>query len=130
MSSFFDKLKGDGAALPPKHPIKNIALAWLGTICTLALSADDARAEGTARAALDGLLVVDGDAVAGGGALSLGLGYDFELSPLLLEPEIRGSFGLNDGDFAGVGSFVVGGRFLACASRQPKRRDRASDCWG
>lgn len=39
MSSFFDKLKGDGAALPPKHPIKNIALAWLGgflAICVVA----------------------------------------------------------------------------------------------
>ena len=39
MSSFIGKLKGDGAALPPKHPIKNIALAWLGgflTICVVA----------------------------------------------------------------------------------------------
>ncbi len=39
MSSLFGKLKGDGAALPPKHPIKNIALAWLGgflTICVVA----------------------------------------------------------------------------------------------
>ncbi len=72
-------------------------------------AAVDAHAEGTARAALDGLLVVDGDAVAGGGALALGLGYDFELSPLLLEPEIRGSFGLHGGDFTGYWARVLGG---------------------
>jgi hypothetical protein len=86
-----------------------IALVCLATLGTVVLAATGARAEGTARAALDGLLVVDGDAVAGGGALSLGLGYDFELSPLLLEPEIRGSFGLDGGDFAGWWARALGG---------------------
>lgn len=70
-------------------------------VALLGLAAGEARAEGAARAALDGLVLIDGDAVAGGGALALALGYDFELSPLLLEPEVRGSLGLHGGDFDG-----------------------------
>ncbi|MBW2526507.1 MAG: hypothetical protein JRI23_20165 [Deltaproteobacteria bacterium] len=78
-----------------------MAIVAVGSLGAVLLPSAEARGEGAARAALDGLVIVDGDSVAGGGALGLGLGYDFELSPLLLEPEIRGSFGYEGGDFSG-----------------------------
>jgi len=34
--SLLDKIKGDGAALPPRAPSKNIALAWLGGFLAIA----------------------------------------------------------------------------------------------
>jgi CBS-domain-containing membrane protein len=40
---FLDKLKGDGASLPPKHAAKVVAFAWLGgciAIATVALLTD------------------------------------------------------------------------------------------
>lgn len=41
--SFFDKLRGDGAALPPRSAGKTVVLAWVGgflTISTIALLGD------------------------------------------------------------------------------------------
>ncbi len=43
MLKFLSKLRGDGAALPPRAPARQIALAWLGgflAIGSIALSAD------------------------------------------------------------------------------------------
>lgn len=43
MLKFLSKLRGDGAALPPRAPTRQIALAWLGgflAIGSIALSAD------------------------------------------------------------------------------------------
>lgn len=45
---FLQKLKGDGAALPPQPPIKAVALAWLGgfiAIGAIALLADYSQAK-------------------------------------------------------------------------------------
>lgn len=39
MSALLNKLKGDGAALPPKHPLKNILLAGLGGFIAIAVIA-------------------------------------------------------------------------------------------
>ena len=36
MSTFFTKLKGDGAQLPPKPSNKSVALAWLGGVIAIA----------------------------------------------------------------------------------------------
>ena len=36
MSAFLNKLKGDGAALPPKPAIKGVVLAWLGGFLAIA----------------------------------------------------------------------------------------------
>ena len=39
MAAFLEKLKGDGVELPPKHPTKSIALAWLGGFIAIAVVA-------------------------------------------------------------------------------------------
>ncbi|WP_028469529.1 HPP family protein [Neptunomonas japonica] len=39
MSALLKKIKGDGAALPPKHPMKNIMLAGLGGFIAIAVLA-------------------------------------------------------------------------------------------
>lgn len=39
MESFFNKLRGDGARLPPKPSTKSIALAWLGGALAIAIVA-------------------------------------------------------------------------------------------
>jgi CBS-domain-containing membrane protein len=48
MSNFFNKLGGDGAALPPKPKNKDVALAWLGGVLAIALIAGLASATTTA----------------------------------------------------------------------------------
>lgn len=37
--ALFDKLRGDGAALPPRPAFRAVALAWLGGLCAIAVVA-------------------------------------------------------------------------------------------
>lgn len=75
----------------------------------LLLYAGDADAEFTIRPSGDGLILHDGDTVAFGGLGSIGFGYNLEMDPLLLVPEIYGSFGAFGGGMAGLLTRVLAG---------------------
>jgi hypothetical protein len=67
------------------------------------------RAEPIVRPGARGFVVTNGDATGGGGMADVALGYDLELQPVIVMPELVGSFGGFGGDLKGFGARALGG---------------------
>ena len=75
----------------------------------LATVAVPARSEVVLRPSAHGALHVDGGDLAGGGLGSFAAGYNLELDPILVVPELAFTAGGYDGDFRGYGLRALGG---------------------
>ena len=69
----------------------------------------DAAADIVLRPGAGAILVADNDNLAVGGVASFALGYDVGLEPLLVVPELYGSFGYFGGGFSGLTTRGLGG---------------------
>jgi len=85
-----------------------LCLTLAAGACALLLT-ETAAAEVTVRPAAAGMVLFEDGEVAGGGYGNVTLGYNLEMEPLLLMPELAAGFGGYGGGFGGIMARVLGG---------------------
>jgi hypothetical protein len=96
------------------------ALAFGAALLVTLLPPTDAHAEWVARPLIDGLVVIDDKAVAGGALGGAVFGYNAELEPILVVPEVAAGFGGFGGEVDGwLARALAGVRAGITASVEP-----------
>lgn len=101
-------------------PVRSARVPSLVAFVAMTLSTRAAYAEWVARPNVDGVAVIDDGQAAGGVYGGVLFGYNAELEPVLLVPEVAGGFGYYAGEVTGImGRALAGLRAGITASVEP-----------